>query len=324
LCLQYGILAPLLNLLQPNACSLSLARNATWTVSNLCRGKDPQPEFAAVAPAVPVLSALLHCDDEDIIVDSTWALSYLTDGDNDRIEAVLQTGVARRLIELTQHHKLTLVTPALRTLGNMVTGSDVQTDAVLQNGLLSVMPFLLQHGKEAVRKEACWAVSNVTAGNASQIQAVLEAGLLPPLLSCLTHGEARTRKEACWALFNIASGGALEQVQWVAAQGSVKPLCDMLAVPDSRLLIVVLDAIGHLLKAGVLPQGANPVADWVEECGGTDRIEHLQNHDNDDIYEKAHAIIETYFGEASGYFFFKKYSFCNLFLLLFPLAGGRR
>lgn len=78
-------------------------------------------------PALPVLAQLLYFQDEEVLTDACWALSYLSDGTNDKIQAVLETGVCARLVELLMHTNPSVQTPALRTIGNIVTGDDLQT-----------------------------------------------------------------------------------------------------------------------------------------------------------------------------------------------------
>lgn len=112
---------------------LSMLRNATWTLSNFCRGK-PQPQFEQVChsvsffslfcififviisfcryitshvktleqvkAALPALAHLIHINDEEVLTDACWALSYLSDGVNEKIQAVIESGVCPRLVEL--------------------------------------------------------------------------------------------------------------------------------------------------------------------------------------------------------------------------------
>lgn len=79
---------------------LSMIRNSVWSLSNLCRGKNPPPDFVKVSPCLPVLSRLLFHSDTDVLTDACWAISYLCDGPNDKVQAVIDAGVCRRLVEL--------------------------------------------------------------------------------------------------------------------------------------------------------------------------------------------------------------------------------
>uniref|UniRef100_A0A1D5Q927 Importin subunit alpha n=3 Tax=Catarrhini TaxID=9526 RepID=A0A1D5Q927_MACMU len=298
--LDCNILPPLLQLFSKQN-RLTMTRNAVWALSNLCRGKSPPPEFAKVSPCLNVLSWLLFVSDTDVLADACWALSYLSDGPNDKIQAVIDAGVCRRLVELLMHNDYKVVSPALRAVGNIVTGDDIQTQVILNCSALQSLLHLLSSPKESIKKEACWTISNITAGNRAQIQTVIDANIFPALISILQTAEFRTRKEAAWAITNATSGGSAEQIKYLVELGCIKPLCDLLTVMDSKIVQVALNGLENILRLGEQEAkrngtGINPYCALIEEAYGLDKIEFLQSHENQEIYQKAFDLIEHYFG----------------------------
>lgn len=244
LVLGQGAMQPLLGQLHQGS-KMSMLRNATWTLSNFCRGK-PQPDFEMVRPCLATLSQLIFSPDEEVLTDACWALSYLSDGPNEKIQAVIEAGVCRRLVELLLNTSPAVQTPALRTVGNIVTGDDLQTQFIINNNALPCLLALLSSPKKGIRKEACWTISNITAGNKDQIQAVIDNNIIPPLIQLLANAEFDIRKEAAWAISNATSGGSGAQIKFLVTQGCIRPLCDLLTVNDAKIVTIALEGLENV------------------------------------------------------------------------------
>lgn len=285
---------------------LTMLRNSTWTISNLCRGV-PQPDFSIVSKALPVVCTLINFNDEDVIADACWALSYLSedqnksedDISNHKIQAVIDSGCIPRLVQLLNHSSIHIKTPALRTIGNIVTGDNEQAQYVLNCNVLVALRSLFYCEKRNIRKETCWVLSNIVAGTVQQIEAVINADLFVPLIEILQKDDYDTKKEAAWAIINAISGSNPAQIQYFIENNVIPPLCSLLKFLESRIVIMALEAIQHIAEVGKSIGEVNGTGNvytrLIEQCGGQSLIEDLQTHDSMDVYAKAQSILRSYF-----------------------------
>lgn len=91
--------------------------------------------------------------------------------------------------------------------------------------------------------------------------------------------------------------------RYLVSQGCIKPLCDLLVCPDPRIVTVCLEGLENILKVGEAEKNlgrsgdVNLYAQMIDDAEGLEKIENLQSHDNNEIYEKAVKLLETYWLE---------------------------
>jgi len=206
-------------------------RNGAWLVSNLCRGQ-PRVDLKRLDKVLPVLALLLRSSgDEETLTDALWAVSYLSDGEQENIDVVLATNrphdddaegcegkdqnaeggaeggakaagdLVRSLVALLDHPTPKVSAPALRCVGNLVTGDDASTDAVVTApGFLPALKrLLLASPRYPTRRRSA---------------------------------AAAARKEVCWTLSNITAGTS-DQIQKVLDAGLLDPLLALAALDES-------------------------------------------------------------------------------------------
>ncbi len=294
--LQHEVVQPLLAFANDEALTMAMLRTATWVLSNLCRGK-PQPPFDIMKPTLPTLARIVLVQDDAVREDACWALSYLSDGSNDRIHDVIDTGVVPYIVELLTHSNVDVQTPAIRTVGTIVTGDELQTQLVIDSGALPHLLTLLSSDDKGVRKRACWTISNITAGTEGQIESVIAAGLVKPLVELMADAQFEIKREAAWAIVNILLGGTEAHVRCVAEMGAIPAVCDILDCGESRIISVALDGLEVILEVGAMDvEYGTPFYTVFEEAGGIEKLEMLQDNEDDNVYQKAAAILTRFFG----------------------------
>uniref|UniRef100_M3Y066 Importin subunit alpha n=1 Tax=Mustela putorius furo TaxID=9669 RepID=M3Y066_MUSPF len=291
--IQYGAVGPLLALLEvPDTSSVFSMWLRPYT--NLCSNKNPARPLDAVEQIRTTSVRLLHHDDTEVLADPCWAISCLPDGPNERTETVGKTGVVPQLVKFLGATELPTVTPALRAIGNLVTGTE-ETQVVLDAGALAVFPSVLANPKTNIQKEVTWTTSNITASHEDQIQQVVNHGSVPFLIGVLSKADFKTQKEAVWAVTSYTSGGTVEQIVYLIHCSIIELLMNLLTAKNTKIILVILDAISNIFQAAEKLGETEKPSIMIEECGGLDKTEALQNHEKESVYKASLNLIEKDF-----------------------------
>jgi len=170
-----------------------------------------------------------------------------------------------------------------------------------------------------IRKEIVWIFSNIAAGNSEQILHLVKSvngKLFRYIVQLSQNAEDRVRKEALYTITSALNGSKPEDVEsrllQVQDNGSsqisiVTSLVFAIDSTDPELVLLGLDGIKSLLKHGDSLSSTNyknnyvnPFVGIVEEADALDRIEKLQNYENEMIYKTAFEVIDTWFCDSDA------------------------
>lgn len=296
LILREGALSRVIDVINNNPKRV-LLRNATWTLSNLCRGKDPKPDWNVVRKAIPTVARLIYSRDENVVSDACWALSYLTDGDDDQITEVTSHNVVQRLVELLEEAKEIQI-PSIRTLGNIVAGTEVHTQMALQNGIMEPLTQLILSSKtRMIKKETCWTLSNIAAGSTRQLTSMYRYPILQPILNFIETESQDIQRECVWIITNTTANASEELIKYMVDNNVMRTIVFVLESKDISLIEVILGALDNILMHGEsvkLADGTNPYLVEFEKRGGLVELNNLQYCENKKIYNRAVDIIDRY------------------------------
>lgn len=95
----------------------------------------------------------------------------------------------------------------------------------------------------------------------------------------------------------MTTGGTIQHLTELVGAGVLPPFCNLLEAKEWSIIIVILDGITNILHAAEKVGQVERVAIMIEEAGGLDKIEALQHHQNEQVYQKSMAILDAYFSQ---------------------------
>lgn len=289
---------------------LSMLQTAAWAISTLCNS-DPPTDFSVMCQALPKLGMLILSKDEEVLSDTCWAFGFLTSGPDlseQQVQAVLQACKPQRFVELLKHPELEVQKASLRTILNIIKRHDLNMNkAFVQIGVLDGLVSLFSADMLCMRIEACYTIAMIAMeGDNDQIAALIDSNIVPVLVEMMQKEEVGIRREAGFVIATAAEIATAEQIEYFVRCGCIKPLCDLLTIPNILTYNVALLGLNRFLLAGdkeaKLMNTKNALAQQIEEAGAIPKIIELQKHDNKDVSFQAKDFLQCYRGNEDGEF----------------------
>jgi len=191
--------------------------------------------------------------------------------------------------------------PLLRIIAYVTNGTDQQTQKVIDNGFVDLFYQLLVEPDcdKRIVKEVLWIISNITIGTPEQItQTILSVEKYRVMITHARDVNPEIQKEAVWAICNACKNATYEQIQFMVDNGMLILYHDLLEINQKdEVLLTILEALFYVLGKVNYDDhnNKNPYIEIMFNLETDLKIEGLQKHKNNRVYDLSIKILESYF-----------------------------
>eukprot|EP01122_Echinamoeba_exundans_P009822 TRINITY_DN3538_c0_g1_i1.p1 TRINITY_DN3538_c0_g1~~TRINITY_DN3538_c0_g1_i1.p1 ORF type:complete len:1064 (+),score=289.89 TRINITY_DN3538_c0_g1_i1:121-3312(+) len=220
--LRLRAMPALLQLVNTNT-PLSVVRKVSWAISVLCGVTHPTsklPPLELVSPAVPHLGALIHFEDEAVLVHVLNALALILPGMD------VDPNARNRLLSLLVTKPARVILADLQLLKALAEYDQTQTELFVQAGLLDALTKLIRHVDIEVRLSCC-DLLHLLAKKILFIEAMIKTGLVEMLITFVNHDD-----NLRWKLVKVIkyiARGTPHQVLQLVNNKAIQSLCSALS-----------------------------------------------------------------------------------------------
>ncbi|KAJ5078441.1 importin alpha [Anaeramoeba ignava] len=296
LILQKGITQIVIQMIEESNGLVNDIQTASWMLSNLLRG-NPIPNLNFFKPYFLYFESLLYFNDKKTLF-YTCSCILIISSEKDQINLLFEENIPSQIIRLLKESPNEIIYQCLQIIDNLLKGNQTQIDSLFESDLLKNLNQLLFHSDQDIKKKTCLTISTLANQNQQNIQKLFENDIVSSILKMLENETFELQKETLSIFYGIINQSNQQQSQLFITDSFIGLLIKLISVDDTESIYSILEIFRKLLEISekiAFENGiSNTCVDFLEEVGGIEIIEKLQNHMNYYVSQIAKQIINNY------------------------------